>query len=197
MQNSDQRLMTISRIVIFLPLLILIISLLKSSQSNSASVSEKQVISISPQSHYISEDQVIKPQTNTIELDLNGPYMCSYADSTIQVDIAVKNKNIFVTYIQDGKTKYMLVNGDCGYNWEQGHNKGITTCGIGQYLSIAEMFSSMGLGNMASMMGQFAPSISIAPETITAITDTCIKNDVEASVFTVPSNITFEEVQKP
>ncbi len=189
--NLDyRRLEILTRFIIFLPLIVVLIFIFRESKTNTA-----QTNSFNP-TIPVETSQVTTPKN--IKIDLNGPYACSYTQDGTQVQLSIQNKNVAATYIEGNKTTHMIVANDCGYIWHEGELTGQKLCNIGPYLSMVEMLSSfdmLDVDSILSMAQQVDPSIDVSKEVSENIMNTCVKEEIEASAFSVPSTITFTEIQ--
>lgn len=189
---------TVSRFIIFVPIVILILSLyIHYTTPNKSSSNVVAVPSVQPQQSTVNSSST-QSSASKININLTGPYRCGYQDKETQVAAFIKNKKVFVEFTQKNETDYVLLNGDCGYKWEKGKTTGEKMCGVGTYISLFESFSSMpffDLNTIFSMIGQVGPSISIAPEKLSAVADSCKKETVDESVFTIPTAIVFSDLQ--
>lgn len=192
MDQEQKRLELVARIVIFFPLLVLLLGfLISSKQTSSVTLSEQVTPTVAVQESVEKK----KTDVSSVTFDLNGPYQCIYTDASMNVEIAVKNKKVSATFTTDETKTNILVNGDCGYKWEEGQFTGEKMCNIGQYLSIIDMLSSMNLmsfDSVLSMIQSVDSSVSIDSGVMSSVAQTCQKQEVEDSVFTIP-DIVFED----
>ncbi len=190
---------TISRYIIFVPIIILVLSLyIHYSAPEQSSTNPSTIPSLEPQQNTLSRSTA-KPASSAIKLDLKGPYKCEYKSNDMQVTAFILNRKVYVQFTQNKETDYVLLNGDCGYKWEKGETAGEKMCGVGTYISLFESLSGMpffNINSIFSMVGQFAPSVSIAPSQLSSVADSCKKESVDDSVFTIPSTIIFSDIQK-
>lgn len=196
MDQEQKRLEFMSRIAIFLPLVVLLLGFLISANKPS------QVTLSTDITPTISTQEVTgKTKTATqsgMKLDLVGPYQCSYKDASIEVNVLIKNKKVHATLLSDSITTNLLVNGDCGYKWEEGKLTGEKMCNISQYLSMAEMLSSMNLmsfDSILSMVGEMDSSVSLNSSVMSSVAQSCKKQEVAEEIFTIPTNIHFVDYQ--
>ncbi len=197
MDQEHKRLEFISRFVIFLPIIVLILAFFINSSSQKATFLAEQVTPT-----IISQDVIVKKKQSTaktnMKLDLNGPYRCVYKDKTIDADISIKNKNVYAVYKTKNTTATAVLKGDCAYNWEQNKLTGEKMCGISQYISIFEMLSSwniMSFDSLSSMISEAQPGMSIDSSVMSNIAESCKKEEVNDSLFVVPTTISFSDVK--
>lgn len=193
--HEQKRLELISRVVIFIPLVVLLLGfLISSNKSSTANLSTAITPTISAQESAVKT----KTASSSINLNLTGPYQCQYNDETINANIVIKNKKIRATLISDTVTTNFLVNGDCGYTWEEGTFAGEKMCNIGQYLSMAEMLSSMNLmslDSILSMVGDLDSSVQLDKNALSSVAQSCKKQEVADEQFILPTTITFSNYQ--
>jgi hypothetical protein len=132
---------------------------------------------------------------NQKSLDLVGPYHCSYAQGELKTEVFIKNRQVFSS-MQDKKTSYFMLKGDCIYNWEITSTKGSKVCGMSQYLSMYEMMASMNLVKIQDIIdpllknshqGESGQLDFLIPE----LTNNCKKEEVNDALFTLPTTVQF------
>ncbi|HRN70457.1 MAG TPA: hypothetical protein PLS49_04685 [Candidatus Woesebacteria bacterium] len=194
MHDEQKRLEFISRIVIFLPLIVIFLGFYMQSAKQSKAVLSEQ---ISPTIATQEQQKVVSQNSQALKLDLNGPYRCQYNGEKTTVDVSIKDKKVFVTYIENQQTTNILLNGDCGYKWEQNATQGDKMCNVGQYISMAEMLTSMNLLSMDSILswvGNIDSSLDISSSALTSIANTCKKEPIEDTIFSIPTAIMFTDM---
>ncbi len=196
MDKEQNRLELVSRFVIFLPIVVVLLAFVANSSSNKKqSLAEQITPTIVTQQSTVNKKAAVSKK---IELNLNGPYHCVYKDNSIDADISIKNKNLYATYKSKDVTTTIVVKGDCAYMWKQGSVTGEKMCGIGQYISMFEMLSSwniMSFDSLSSMIGEAQPGMSIDSSVMSNIADSCKKQEVVDSIFTVPTSIVFTDMK--
>lgn len=200
MDQEHKRLELISRIVIFIPLIIVVVSVLMKSNSPTKAILSEQITPsvVLNQSETKTSSKAPLMNKHNVSLDLYGPYRCEYKKDSTDITVAVKNKNISVSYVNGKTTTNVVITDECGYKWDEGTFTGEKMCNIGQYISIVEMLSSFNIlkfDSILSMINQVDPSISVDPAIVTSITDTCKKEEIDSTVFTVPTTISFSDIQ--
>lgn len=152
--------------------------------------------------------QAAPKKSPSINIDLKGPYVCNHKTEEASVSAFIKDKNVYIANQKKAKTNYFLLRGDCLYIWEKSSFTGEKVCGLGPYISLAEMFSQMGaLGGSFSLTGSLSTLKNVmsgtSPQAADAFQDidlakalqTCRKKEVtNTAVFTIPQNILFKNV---
>ncbi|MBI1863534.1 hypothetical protein HYS00_05455 [Candidatus Microgenomates bacterium] len=82
------------------------------------------------------------------KLDINGTYECKYASISAQLS----KKQLYAVNSSGPQPTYTLFKEDCLYSWKKNARTGVTKCGLGQYVSMYEMMSSMGMGDAGDMI---------------------------------------------
>lgn len=200
MDQEHKRLEFITRFVIFVPLIILLFSLLFKSNNPKKAVLNSQLTPtlILKQTEAQTASNIPKVNKNNVKLDLYGPYRCVYKTEQSTIDVSVRNKHIAVLYETGSSLTHVVVTDTCGYKWDEGSTKGDKMCNISQYMSIVEMLSSMNIlkfDSILSMVNQVAPGSSIDSSMMSAVTDTCKKEDISEAIFTIPQSISFTDLQ--
>jgi len=133
-------------------------------------------------------------QSDSAKLDLVGPWICEYKAEGAQIMVKVFQKNASVKLIQEKVETRIVFKEGILFRWEQGSSKGIKITGLGQYVGMIEMFSSFLTPDMIfSALPAVVDSGSISKEQITALKDSCVKKEVTADAFKIPTTVTFEE----
>lgn len=187
----------LSRFIIFLPLVIVFVSLyFKYSTPKRSALNTITVPAITPATEKKTDlMDLMKSGSTEAKIDLNGSYTCEYNGNNKIVNVSIKSKKVYVEFTTNNLTDMALITGDCGYKWQKGKFSGVKMCGVTQLMSIYESLSSLPfLGSKAlfTMLENINPSVKITPEEITAISNSCKKQEVEDSIFTIPTNISFE-----
>lgn len=193
MDKERQRLELISKVVIFLPFLIIVLWYLRSSSYSQ--INQSQVISPTGIQQTESSKQA---SSSTMKFNLNGPYYCSFTDNTSSAAISIKNRKMAGHYTQNNVTTNLIISGDCGYTWVQGKTEGDKMCNIGQYLSMADTLSSLNLLDFQtafSVLPQKQIGTSINKESLSELARTCKKQEVSDEIFTIPKNISFTDMK--
>lgn len=190
---------TVSRYIIFVPVVIFILALyIHYSSPKQSSINSTTIPSVQPKQNGLDTVKTKSASSNN-KLDLKGPYKCQYKTNDMDISAYILNRKVYVELTQNKKTDYILLNGDCGYKWVKGENKGEKMCGVGTYVSMIESFSSMpffNINSMFSMVGQFSPSMNLEPAQLAQVAESCKKETVEDMVFTIPTTIIFSDIQK-
>jgi len=153
-----------SKIIIFIPVLILILALVfKFNQSSN---------SITPTKNIATPTVKL---TEKINFDLKGPYKCFYKNNTMALNAFVKDNNALVNVVQKDKVQKYVLKGDCVYV------DGKKTCGLSTYISMATGFlsSNTSMTMVNSIVGQkIGGDIDIK-----AVLDSCQKEDFDISII--------------
>ena len=138
--------------------------------------------------------QINRPSEQKI--DLTTPSLCKYQKEATDVTVHIKNKNVAARIVTNDEDNTYLLLGDCFYKWKTGTIQGEKTCGVGQYVSLAESFFSMPILSNALLettIEQKAGDIPIEASEFMAALKSCVKQPVEDSKFILPKNILFSE----
>ncbi len=197
MNDQMSKMHLLSRFIIFLPLVIVLISVYyKYSTPKRSALNTITAIKVTPVTEKKSDlMDLMKNGSNQAKIDLSGSYKCEYNANNKIVNVSIKSKKVYVEFTTNNVTDIALVNGDCGYKWVKGKFNGVKMCGVSQLMSIYESLSSLpflGTEALFTMLENINPSVKITPEEITAISNSCKKQDVTDTIFTIPANISFE-----
>lgn len=126
--------------------------------------------------------------------DFEKEQQCSFADKSMSVEATIKNRQMAATVTQEkGSTNYLITN-DCLYQWENSSTTGMKVCGISQYLSMLEMFSSfLSPGSMLSSLPGLGSALPVPQELIGGFLESCTETSIDDTLFSVPTNISFQE----
>lgn len=193
----------LSRAVIIAPIVIIVIAFVlfidrkvNSLYAGSAKVKES-ISSTPPEKNPIAELFSGKSSSTSAQLNLKGPTVCSYKTTSLSISAWIKDKNVLAQWSEKNKNNSYLLKGDCLYTWENS-TSGTKYCGISQYVSLFESFSSFGLSNITSLVGSLPKfsgnkSLPVSESVIQDALKTCKKQDFELKVFTIPKSVIFKE----
>lgn len=126
-------------------------------------------------------------------LDVKNDFICSFFDKESSVSAFKKENNILIRNKNAKETNNYLVNGDCLFQWKEGSSTGKKTCGIGQYVSIAQTLYSTGLIDIDTLMNYIPKNISVASQSaiplakIKQVFQSCVNKEVkEKRLFEIP-----------
>lgn len=126
--------------------------------------------------------------------DLKGPLVCSYSSADFTATAQIHNKNIYLKHTQkEAGTGYVLINNETLYLWEQGSYQGKKVGNVGQYLNLFDTFSMFTTPDMLFSLLPQSSGTKMAPDQISAFTDSCQKKEVDDVIFTVPTAVKFTE----
>ena len=136
-------------------------------------------------------------------MDLNKDVICSFFDKEASISAYKKENNIFVKNKTRKETNNYLINGDCLYKWKEGSSMGQKTCGIGQYVSIAQTLYSTGLIDINTLINYIPKDVAVASQSaiplakIKQVIQSCVNKKVEEkNMFNVPKEVGFNEGEK-
>lgn|GEM_PF-5369230 len=126
--------------------------------------------------------------------NLEKSQMCTYTGDDIDVEVQIKDKQIFAQVNQNNQESYVLLKQDCIYQWLDEESKGTKICNIGQYVSMFEMFSSLlSPSSMLSSIPGLDSTLPISTDALSGIYDSCKESDVDEALFEIPPSISFQE----
>ncbi|OGK18157.1 hypothetical protein A3G67_00855 [Candidatus Roizmanbacteria bacterium RIFCSPLOWO2_12_FULL_40_12] len=142
-----------------------------------------------------TESPSVKAQA---EFDINESYICKTKSKNSSMTAYIKNKSISAITQEKGKIKHTVFVGDCLYKWQDGQTIGEKTCGLAQYVSIAENLSSMNILTpdtiIESIEGKGGDSTS---GEAFSFSKSCKKQEVrDDALFAIPKKITFKEIKQ-
>lgn len=176
-----------SKITIILPLILIIFGLLlKFNQKQKENYIDK--IKINP------TEIVFSPTTRhkKINLDLRGPWICSFNDKNASITAYIKERKIKVEVKTSEENNYFLVNNDCLYQWRQGQFSGDKSCGIGYYLTFAESILN---NNQNLFFNLFLKQFKEVNKNF-SFADWCRKENINDDIFLLPTTILFKNKEK-
>lgn len=187
-----------SKIVVVIPIVVLAIALVfhldkTKSKMQKAALSQTQAPSRAP----------TKPKDEPFYMiDINKNYACR--DKTRNAYIF--KKQFFMESFSKKKTTNYLFDEDCLYVFDKGKYAGEKTCGLGQYVKLAETLTSFGIAKPEGLMSTAIDIINKtgvsankktneedALKSIKTFIKTCReKKNIDAKFFTVPKNVLFK-----
>lgn len=131
----------------------------------------------------------------TVQLNLIGPFVCNYQNEGTSFKAYIKNKQVSVQVpVETGAIQHIVLNADCVYAWQQGDAVGTKMCGMSQYLALFSTMSQYGMMDTGSILGTVAQMVPSAKKIDTAqLARACVKEEVNNTVFTIPTNVKFSE----
>lgn len=128
--------------------------------------------------------------------DLDGPLLCDYKDEAADFTIRILNKNIYVQIKEEEQTTKVLLKDGTLYKWIQGEYTGEKITNLDKYLSLFDTFSAFLTPDMIlSMINKVDGSPTLTQPDIENLKKSCREGEIDTNVFTVPSAVTFEEIQ--
>ncbi len=195
------RLHSISRFIIFLPLILVLAFLFFNSLSRKENYGvnpQVPVISQQPANNSVNSNDTLMSENSGQKLDLQGPTVCTYKDGTTDSTAYIKNKNIYAKQISSKSTTEFILKGDCVYIWEKDSSNGQKICGVSQYLDLLTMFSSTPLFDLNTIVPMLLGGKTDleVPEKIPDLDKVCKKGEVDENLFNIPTNIDFKVKSK-
>lgn len=143
-----------------------------------------------------SSKQTNKMATSSAQFNLQGPLRCSGDYNGSKYEALILNRNIKAVVAGQKEKLNVLLTNDCLYLWNEGLSRGQKICGVGTYLQIAESMISFGGMNVDSILS-FIPKESVYSKSEngtgkTQITGSCVKKDIDKSIFILPPKVVFE-----
>lgn len=149
------------------------------------------IVQISPTIAILPEKQA----SSSADLNLTGPFVCSFSQNPLTVQGYIKNKQIFAQMRNQNTVSNFLLNDDCLYRWENGLSAGEKTCGLQPVLGFIEPLINSDLLN-EGMLSQFNSFLDA--NMVKGIIQSCKKEEIQdESVFIVPISISFKEASLP
>lgn len=190
----DRSLFNISRLTIIIPLFVLAAGVfIRVSQNRTVSTNARgntrptEVI-ISPAASI--QSMTVTPTNEPINLE--GPLECTFSTGDKTGIVYIKSKKIFADIVSSTKLEHqkLLINGDNAYMWEG--TKGQRMNGVGQYLGLFNMLGGSHLFDI-DMLLSMLPGDSGLPSssTLNSLTKSCVKKDINDSLFIVPTSVQF------
>ena len=190
-----------SRIIFIVPFVVIFVAIAIRYQvfnSNSEPVM-KNITSSKKIQNITTSSQTIKKAGP----DLSKDVTCSFLGKEASISAYKKENNIFVRNKTLKETSNYLINGDCLYKWKEGSSMGQKTCGIGQYVSIAQTLYSTGLIDINTLINYIPKDVAVASQSaiplakIKQVIQSCVNKKVEEkNMFNVPKEVGFNEGEK-
>lgn len=138
------------------------------------------------------------PDFSGKSIDLKGPYVCSVVDIEKEINVFIKDRQIYIKYKTSDNTNFILVKEDCIHKWGNTEKQGRKFCKIDQYLSMFDSLSSLPLFSteiLFTLITKLESSSNqrIDSEGVKKLVNSCEKQDLVDNIFTLPTNITFIE----
>jgi hypothetical protein len=191
----DDIMVKVSRTVIIASVCILIIAVFTHFQTKVRNMREQSVVSQLSSTAAPSVSPAVTGSATQIKLSLEGPIACSHTTKEASYSAVIKSKKILVRQGKGTVTQNYLVSGDCLYTWNAGSTTGKKTCGIGQYVGMADSLSSMGLLNMStilSLVSQYSGTAGLGSIPAQDIFEkSCKTGVINDTAFTIPSEVRF------
>src|SRR3989339_1588609 len=144
MKKLDDFFLAISRVIIFLPIIIILFGII----TKSGQVARNIKIEITPTPTIALNKQTI---------NLKGPFHCIYKNQEADFEVFIKDYKVYATVVtsKDKKDEFHF-DGDCIYV-----NKVKKTCNIKPYISVIETMLGSGSINLQSLPYKELKSINI------------------------------------
>lgn len=203
---------SIAKATIIVPLIIILIaSVLRFSRATYNLNTKSPIVPtsvINTPSPYISSGFTIDvtdgiqslflPDFSGKSIDLKGPYVCSVVDIEKEINVFIKDRQIYIKYKTSDNTNFILVKEDCIHKWVNMEKQGRKVCGIDQYLSMFDSLSSLPLFStevLFTLISKLESSSNqrINSEGVKKLVNSCENQDIDDAMFTFPTNITFIE----
>jgi len=180
-----------SKVILFLPLIILIFGLfIKFNQTNQK---EKKNLKYEFLSPTLKEKRLPTVSDAKVNFNLNGPFFCFFSQKDASISAFIKDKKIKLMIEQKKEKQYLLVKDDCLYQWQENQFTGNKTCGINQYLEIADYFLKTNqklFFDFLLKQNQF----NFVKEADFSLENICKKKKVNDDNFLIPINILFKNL---
>jgi len=173
-----------SKIVIFLPLFLIIISLI-------LEFNQKQRHLPSNQNPFSKKMSFLpSPKISKISIDLKGPWQCLLKNDKTSIAAYIKDRKIKIEVKNDKGKSYFLIENDCLYQWSEDQSSGNKSCGIGPYLNLTE---SIIKNNSPVFFDSFFRPFKEVNQESSSLKSICKKENVEENIFKLPKKLLFKE----
>jgi hypothetical protein len=180
----------LSRVVIFIPLLVIAAALiLKYNQPLVKGAKNQIENSVPSPSPTPTVDQFFIAKNS---LNIKDNLFCQIPN----FQAYVKNKNVFLKYSEKDSERYFLLKGDCFYLWHKEKFNGEKVCGLSPYLSLLDFVSIDSLLENSSLFS-LLPAVGIKIDASQAaqlkdLSQACKRQTPEDKWFQLPSNVLFK-----
>lgn len=180
-----------AKVIIALPILVIVAAVFMKAGAPAQPVSRKPNI----------VPTVLQPTAKPTSqpLDMNGPLTCSGNNDTIAVSTRVKNKNVMARVL-DGEVKNYMLKEDCLYQWIDGERTGTKTCGLGEYVRVAQTMANLKILTVDSLIDLIVRMGNISKDKASKYNDInlrCKDFAIADSAFVLPRGITFKLTVSP
>jgi hypothetical protein len=200
MQNTptDQILKIASRWIIVIPLLAILFSALFQIRQRYILPAQTHAPLVSPSP--MKQNITVTPKaSDSATFNLQGPLTCSIQKPDLDASILIKNSKIYAEFGKGKEMNSVLVNGDCAYQWLRNTTTGQKMCGISSYMTTVQLFSSLGmikLDSIVDYLTKYVPQLKLSDTQkgeLKELAKSCKKGIIEDTQFVVPTNIIFKE----
>lgn len=156
-----------SKKLIFVPLVIIVLALVFKAMpaaKTSPIPSELNWDSLTP---------TAAPNSEKLDFNLKGPYICTYKEKGVDLKAYVKNRNVAMTIVENGKTDKYLLKGDCAYL----NDKKI--CSLTPYVLLLENMLQNNVSGLEEMWGKYSKTKVDFKKALKS----CVKEDFKDTVF--------------
>ncbi|MFW5703604.1 MAG: hypothetical protein ACOCXQ_02110 [Patescibacteria group bacterium] len=164
-----------------------------------------------------------KTEQNTT-IDLSSSYICSHQGETASSSAYIRDKKVFFSSEMASTSSYLLFVDDCLYTWEMADSitdspnatgsaqlaptgtlslrdtkvsEGVKVCGLGEYLQMAELASSMGMLTtetiLSSLSSYYEGPLASDEAHLRALGNSCTEQNVSGDPFVIPKDVVFIE----
>jgi hypothetical protein len=176
-----------TRIVFFMPLVILIIGLFLRFNQDDTPKQSSALISPTP-----TIKKSITPTASKIKVDLQGPYVCQINTKEASISAFIEGQKFFVQLNDKEAVKNYLFSGDCLYSWEEKKYNGEKICGLGVYLPLLNNLSFVNADFFGQLLGNQMP---LKDFPINQLLSQCRKEEIiSKEVFQPPSLVIFKNL---
>lgn len=187
---------SIPKLTIIVPIFILIAAIFLRVTSPPAQQT-MQPLPVIPDTTTSSNERTVQSTPKPIQrLNLQGPYSCAYNAEDVSMKAFIQDRKIYAKIVNTEKTTQFLLIGDCLYTWEMKEQTGTKMCGLGQYISLFESFSSMPFLSsdmIVSMISGFQSSAKLDAGAVNGMLNSCVKNTIDPILFELPKTVHFVE----
>ncbi|MEI6533205.1 MAG: hypothetical protein WCO06_05195 [Candidatus Roizmanbacteria bacterium] len=179
-----------SKLILAIPLIMMIFVLM-----NVFSASDKVEKTVQKQAKPLPSIVITQSEsTAPARFDLNGPYECSSIMKDSSMSALILNKKISARIQSAIDVDMIIVSGDCAYSWKEKAKVGTRICGLSLYLGLIDLLPQDEIIKLVQSKGSNKLNESSASASLVNIKNfSCVKKEVDSSVFTPPKNVIFQE----
>ncbi len=140
----------------------------------------------------------VSSANTNIKIDLKGPFICKFSSKDATISAFIKDKKISTKFVEKNLAQNYLLKDDCLYIWNEGSFSGEKTCGLTNYVNLAESLISSNLldiNTIFNYLNKFGetPSLMKNPVDLKNLLNSCKKEEItDVKIFELPNNVLFK-----